>query len=210
MGRYLGPVEKLERREGVDLGLKGLRALNGKTALQRRGAIWPGQHAHSRRSRQSIYGAQLREAQKLKVAYGVRERQFRRYVREAAGRRHQATGEALLEILERRLDNIVYRLGLAGTRRQARQFVSHGHVQVDGVKATIPSMRLRDGQRVQITGGPGVKTASESSVELVGRVPVWLESDPDQLAGRVLRAPARDEIDMPVTEQLVVERYARR
>jgi small subunit ribosomal protein S4 len=210
VGRYLGPVEKLERREGVDLGLKGIRALAGKTALQRRGPGWPGQHGHARRRRQSVYGAQLREAQKLKIVYGVRERQFRRYVREAVRRRDLATGEALLELLERRLDNVVYRLGLASTRRQARQFVAHGHVHVDGARATIPSMRLRDGQRVRIASASGVTAAAEAAAEQIGRVPAWLESDPDQLAGRVLRAPAREEIDTPVTEQLVVERYARR
>jgi small subunit ribosomal protein S4 len=210
MGRHVGAVEKLERREGVDLGLKGLRALNGKTALQRRGAVWPGQHGHSRRLRQSVYGTQLREAQKLKVIYGVRERQFLRYVREAQRRRDATTGEALLELLERRLDNVVYRLGLASTRRQARQFVSHGHVEVDGRRATIPSMQLRDGQRVRIIPEGGVADAAREAAESIGRVPAWLESDPDGLAGRVLRAPARDEIDVPVAEQLVIERYSRR
>jgi small subunit ribosomal protein S4 len=209
MGRHVGAVEKLERREGVDLGLKGLRALNGKTALQRRGAVWPGQHGHSRRLRQSVYGSQLREAQKLKVIYGVRERQFLHYVREAQRRRDATTGEALLELLERRLDNVVYRLGLASTRRQARQFVVHGHVEVDGRRATIPSMQLRDGQRVRIIPD-GVGDAAREAAESVGRVPAWLESDPDSLAGRVLRAPARDEIDVPVAEQLVIERYSRR
>jgi small subunit ribosomal protein S4 len=209
MGRHAGAVEKLERREGVDLGLKGLRALNGKTALQRRGAVWPGQHGHSRRLRQSVYGTQLREAQKLKVIYGVRERQFLRYLREAQRRRDATTGEALLELLERRLDNVVYRLGLASTRRQARQFVVHGHVEVDGRRATIPSMQLRDGQRVRIIPD-GVGDTAREAAESVGRVPAWLESDPDGLAGRVLRAPARGEIDVPVAEQLVIERYSRR
>jgi small subunit ribosomal protein S4 len=199
MGRYIGPVEKLERREGVDLGLKGERALAGKTALQRRGALWPGQHGHTRRPRQSVYAAQLREAQKLKVIYGLREQQFRRYLEAARGRQDATTGDVLLELLERRLDNVVYRLGLASTRRQARQFVSHGHVEVDGRRVTIPSMQLRDGQRVRISSDAGV-----------GRVPAWLESDPDSLAGRVLRGPARDEIDVPVAEQLVIERYSHR
>jgi small subunit ribosomal protein S4 len=210
MGRHVGAVEKLERREGVDLGLKGLRALNGKTALQRRGAVWPGQHGHSRRPRQSVYGTQLREAQKLKLIYGVRERQFLRYIREAQRGRDATTGDALLELLERRLDNVVYRLGLASTRRQARQFVSHGHVEVDGRRATIASMQLRDGQRVRIIPDGGVADAAREAADSIGRVPAWLESDPDGLAGRVLRAPARDEIDVPVAEQLVIERYSRR
>ena len=210
MGRYTGPVEKLERREGVDLGLKGERALAGKTALQRRGALWPGQHGHSRRPRQSVYRAQLREAQKLKVIYGVREQQFRRYLQEARRRQDATTGDVLLELLERRLDNVVYRLGLAGTRSQGRQFVTHGHVEVDGRRATIPSMQLRDGQRVRITSQAGVADAAHAAAAAVGRVPAWLESDPDSLAGRVLRAPARDEIDVPVAEQLVIERYSHR
>jgi small subunit ribosomal protein S4 len=210
VGRHTGPVEKLERREGVDLGLKGLRALRGKTALQRRGAVWPGQHGHTRRTRQSVYGAQLREAQKLKVIYGVRERQFLRYMREAQRSRDATTGESLLDQLERRLDNVVYRLGLASTRRQARQFVSHGHVEVDGRRATIPSMALRDGQSVRIVPGGGVEAAAREAAESVGRVPAWLESDPDGLAGRVLRGPERAEIDVPVAEQLVIERYSRR
>jgi small subunit ribosomal protein S4 len=210
MGRYIGPVEKLERREGVDLGLKGERALAGKTALQRRGALWPGQHGHSRRPRQSVYAAQLREAQKLKIIYGLREQQFRRYLEAARRRQDATTGEVLLELLERRLDNVVYRLGLASTRRQARQFVSHGHVEVDGRRVTIPSMQLRDGQRVRISSDAGAAEAARAAAEAVGRVPAWLESDPDSLAGRVLRGPARDEIDVPVAEQLVIERYSHR
>ena len=125
-------------------------------------------------------------------------------------RQDATTGNVLLELLERRLDNVVYRLGLAGTRRQARQFVTHGHVEVDGRRATIPSMQLRDGQRVRITSHAGVADAARVAADAVGRVPAWLESDPDSLAGRVLRGPARAEIDVPVAEQLVIERYSRR
>lgn len=211
MGRYIGPVEKIERREGVDLGLKGERAARGKTALERRGPQWPGQHgAVRRRGKTSVYAEQLRESQKLKIAYGVRERQFRRYVELARKRRDITTGEALLELLERRLDNVLYRLGLAATRRQARQFVGHGHVEVDGRRATICSMRLRDGQALRIAPSSPVRAQAQDATELVARIPPWLEADHDALSGRVLRAPRRAEIAIPVVEQLVVERYSRR
>src|ERR1044072_8694768 len=145
MGRYIGPVEKLERREGVSLDLKGKRQLRGKTALERRGAAPPGQHGARRRRAPGVYGVQLREAQKLKIAYGVRERQMRRLA--AGPRRNQETtaGEALLQGLERRLDNVVFRLGLAATRRQARQFVVHGHVLVDERRLAGPPATAGDG-----------------------------------------------------------------
>jgi small subunit ribosomal protein S4 len=146
MGRYTGPVERLSRREGVELFLKGERALNGKSALERRGPVPPGQHGTRRGRRESIYGRQLREKQRAKRYYGVRERQFRRYVRAAARRRDARMGEQLLAMLETRLDNVVYRLGFATTRAQARQFVAHGHVLVDGRRVTIPSYGLRAGQ----------------------------------------------------------------
>jgi hypothetical protein len=124
MGRYTGPVEKLSRREGVDLGLKGERRLNGKSALERRGPQPPGQHGMARRRRESVYAEQLREKQKAKRYYGLRERQFRRVIKEATRKREGVVGERLLQLLEQRLDNVVYRLGLASTRPQARQFVS--------------------------------------------------------------------------------------
>ena len=210
MGRYRGPVEKLERREGVPLDLKGRRQLNGKTALNRRGPIPPGQHGARRRRAPSVYGQQLRESQKLKIAYGLREKQMRRLVDKARRNRDATTGEALLELLERRLDNIVFRLGLAWTRRQARQFVVHGHVLVDERRLDIPSARIPDGARVRIKPGSPVEPVARDATDELGRVPAWLEADPDSLAGRVLRAPERAEIEMPVTEQLVIERYARR
>ena len=128
MGRHTGPVEKLSRREGVELFLKGERALNGKSALERRGDAPPGQHGQARRKKPSIYETQLRAKQTAKRYYGVRERQFRSYVKAAGRSREGVTGEELLRLLERRLDNVVYRLGFAGTRAQARQFVNHGHV----------------------------------------------------------------------------------
>lgn len=211
MGRYTGPVEKLERREGVPLDLKGKRQLRGKTSLERRGPVPPGQHGARRKRGRSVYGQQLRESQKLKIAYGVRERQMRRLVARARRSGRETTaGEALLEALERRLDNVVFRLGLASTRRQARQFVVHGHVQVDGARLDIPSASIADGARVAISPDSPVGPVAREAAADVSRVPAWLEADHDSLAGRVLRAPLREEIAMPVVEQLVIERYARR
>lgn len=210
MGRYLGPVEKLERREGVSLDLKGERQLLRKTALERRGAAPPGEHGHKRRRTPSVYGQQLREAQKLKIAYGIRERQIRRLVDRARRQREVTAGEALLQLLERRLDNIVFRLGFATTRRQARQFVSHGHILVDGHRLDIASARIADGSTISVAPASPVEPLARAATEMVGRMPGWLEANHDTLSGRVLRAPARAEISMPVIEQLVIERYGRR
>jgi small subunit ribosomal protein S4 len=210
MGRYIGPVEKLERREGVSLDLKGKRQLRGKTSLERRGAQPPGQHGTARRRQPSVYGLQLREAQKLKIAYGIREKQMRRLVDKARRNRETTAGEALLQTLERRLDNIVFRLGLASTRRQARQFVTHGHVEVDERRLDIPSATIGDGSWVRIAPEAPVRAAANEAAEDVGLIPAWLVADHEALAGKVLRAPERTEIAMPVAEQLVIERYARR
>jgi small subunit ribosomal protein S4 len=210
MGRYTGPVEKLERREGVSLDMKGLRQQRGKTALERRGAVPPGQHGAMRRRPPSIYAQQLRESQKLKVAYGIRERQMRRLIDLARRQREVTAGEALLALLERRLDNIVFRLGFAATRRQARQFVGHGHILVNGRRLDIASARIPNGSVVSVAPGSPVMPLVQEANELVYRVPAWLEADYENLVGRVLRAPGRDEIAMPVNEQLVIERYGRR
>lgn len=210
MGRYIGPVEKLERREGVPLDLKGRRALLGKTSLERRGPVPPGQHGARRRRGESVYGRQLRESQKLKIAYGVRERQMRRLVSRARRRHETTAGEALLEALERRLDNVVFRLGLASTRRQARQFVTHGHVLVDGCRLDIPSAWVDDGATIALRPGSPIAPTAQEAIADRARVPAWLEADHEGMKGRVLRAPRREEIAMPVVEQLVIERYARR
>jgi small subunit ribosomal protein S4 len=210
MGRYTGPVEKLERREGVSLDLKGERQLLGKTALERRGAAAPGQHGARRRRAPSIYAMQLREAQKLKIAYGVREKQMRRLIGKARRRHETTAGEALLQLLERRLDNVIFRLGLASTRRQARQFAVHAHVEVDGRRLDIPSALVAEGARIRIVAESPIAPLARRAAEQIGTVPAWLEADHDALAGRVLRSPQRQEIAMPVVEQLVIERYARR
>jgi small subunit ribosomal protein S4 len=206
MGRYTGPVEKLSRREGVELFLKGERALNGKSALERRGDAPPGQHGQARRRKPSVYQTQLRAKQTAKRYYGVREGQFRRYV-DKANRAQGVTGEELLVLLERRLDNVVYRLGFAGTRAQARQFVNHGHVTVDDRKVDIASYLVKSGQTIAIKGP--VREVASAATELTGAVSGWLQTDFDALQGKVLRLPGRSDINAPVNEQLIVELYSR-
>jgi small subunit ribosomal protein S4 len=209
VGRYTGPVEKLSRREGVELYLKGERALNGKSALERRGPAPPGQHGARRGRRPSIYAEQLRAKQRAKRYYGVRERQFRKYVREAARHRERVTGEELLRLLERRLDNVVYRLGFASTRAQARQFVNHGHVTVDGRRVDVASYAVKPGQEVAIAASSPVREVSSAMTELTGTVAPWLQTDFDGLNGKVLRLPERAEISAPIDEHLIVELYSR-
>jgi small subunit ribosomal protein S4 len=209
MGRHTGPVERLSRREGVELELKGIRRLAGKSGLERRGALPPGEHGRGRRRQPSVFAQQLRAKQVLKRIYGVRERQFRRLVREAQ-RSHDRTGDRLLEFLERRLDNVLYRLGFATTRAQARQFVSHGHVLVDGRRVDIPSFRVKPGQVVTVGASSPIRPAAADAAELLARVAPWLETDPDGLTGRVLRNPVREDVYVPIDEQLVVEHFSRR
>jgi small subunit ribosomal protein S4 len=209
VGRYTGPVEKLSRREGVELYLKGERALNGKSALERRGPAPPGQHGTRRGRRPSIYAEQLRAKQRAKRYYGVRERQFRKYVRDAARHRERVTGEELLRLLERRLDNVVYRLGFASTRAQARQFVNHGHVTVDGRRVDIASYPVKPGQEIAIGGSSPVREVASAMTELTGTVAPWLQTDFERLRGQVLRLPERAEISAPIDEHLIVELYSR-
>jgi len=210
MGRHTGPTEKLSRREGVELFLKGERMLLGKSGLERRGASPPGQHGSRRQTRPSIYALQLREKQRAKRYYGVRERQFRRYVREAARQREERMGDELLARLERRLDNVIYRLGMASTRAQARQFVTHGHVLVNGRRVTIPSFLVDEGHVVTLRTGSPVEPLARTATETVSAIPAWLEADFDALAGRVLRRPQRGDAVAPVDVQLIVEFYSRR
>ena len=189
MGRYTGPTEKLSRREGVELELKGARRMARKGGLERRGDAPPGQHGNARRRRESVYGLQLREKQRAKRYYGVRERQFRKYFREAGKSREGQIGERLMVLLERRLDNVVYRLGLATTRAQARQFVNHGHVQVNGRRVDIPSFLVTEGDVVAIKLDSPVRPAAQEATDLIGRVTPWLQADFDGLTGKVLRYP---------------------
>ena len=208
MARYRGPVEKIERRLDADLGLKGERRLNGKSALEKR-PFPPGQHGQ-RRSKISEYGLQLREKQKAKYLYGVSEKQFRMYFKEAA-RREGNTGANLITLIEQRLDNVVYRMGFATTRANARQFTTHGHILVDGKKVNIPSYIVKPGQKIEIKekskSNPQVVRALELTAQ-TGLVD-WIEVDKDKVFGIFTRIPARDEVVIPVEERLIVELYSK-
>ena len=209
MGRYTGPVERLSRREGVELYLKGLRAINGKSALVRRGPLPPGQHGNRRPNKPTVFSTQLRAKQLAKRYYGVREKQFRRYVARA-DRLGGRTGEELLILLERRLDNVVYRLGFASTRAQARQFVNHGHILVDGRRVDIASYAVTPGEVITLKDEAPVEPLVREATELTSGVGAWLQTDFDGLSGKVLRLPERREIPSPIEEQLIVEFYSRR
>jgi len=204
-------LEKLSRRAGVELGLKGARQVAGKSGRIRR-PYPPGQQGRlqqgRRRKRDSDYLLQLKEKQKLQWCYGVPAGQLRRYV-EASRRQPQATGEALLRELELRLDNAVYRLGFAGTRAQARQFVSHGHVTVNGRRVNRPSYQLRPGDTVAIKPGRAVEPLVRDAISLGFIVPAWLKADQDTLTGQVRHNPARAEIDIPADENRALEFFAK-
>ena len=209
MARYSGPVCRLCRRERMKLFLKGDRCFKEKCSVERR-AYPPGQHGNRRGRRIIGYGLQLREKQKVKRIYGLLERQFRNYFKEA-DRRKGITGENLLAQLERRLDNVVYSLGFASSRAQARQLVRHGHVQVNGQKVSVPSYQVRAEQVVAIKEASRKNEFIRASVETArGRgVPDWLELDAESFKGRVLRQPTREDIKLPIQEQLIVELYSR-
>ena len=208
MARYRGPVEKLERRLGVSLALKGERRLAGKSALDKR-PYAPGQHGQ-RRTKISEYGLQLREKQKAKFMYGVSEKQFRRIFDEAA-RRDGNTGTNLVLLIERRLDNVVYRMGFATTRRFARQLTTHGHILVNGSKVDIPSYMVRAGDKVEVCekskNNAQVKRALELTLQ-TGIVP-WVDVEKDKAMGVFTRIPEREEVVIPVEERLIVELYSK-
>ena len=207
MARYLGPVCRLCRREGMKLFLKGERCYSEKCAIEKRN-VPPGQHGRGRKAKLVGYGVQLREKQKVKRTYGVLENQFRRYF-EAADRQKGITGELLLQSLERRLDNVVYRLGFATSRAQARQLVRHGHFTVNGRKVDIPSYAVRPGDVVAVRASSGQNPTIQHAMEEVkGRgIPEWLTLD--GLGGRVAQLPNRQQINLPVQEQLIVELYSK-
>ena len=208
MGRYLGPVCRLCRREGTKLFLKGTRCYSDKCAVDRR-SYPPGEHGQGR-MRTSEYSLQLREKQKLKRIYGLLERQFRGYFHRAE-RMKGITGENLLVLLERRLDNVVYRSGFASSRREARQLVRHGHLQVNGRKVDIPSFLVVLGATVAVRESSRSLLPIQKALEGVGGrgVPSWLEVDKTHCTGRVKEFPTKEEIALPVNEQLVVELYSR-
>jgi small subunit ribosomal protein S4 len=209
VARYTGPVCRLCRRERMKLFLKGDRCFKEKCAIEKRGYP-PGQHGQRRGRRTLGYGLQLREKQKVKRIYGVLESQFRLYFKEA-DRRKGITGENLLVSLERRLDNVVFSLGFAASRAQARQLVRHGHITVDGKKTTIPSYQLKPGQEVAVKEGSRKNEQIRVSVETArGRgVPDWLQLVPENFTGKVVSLPNREDIKLPIQEQLIVELYSR-
>ena len=208
MARHTEAVCRLCRREGMKLFLKGDRCFKEKCAFERRGYA-PGQHGR-RRTKIQPYGLQLREKQKVKRMYGVLERQFRKYFANAAAGKG-ITGTNLLQMLELRLDNVVYRLGFASSRSMARQLVSHGHIQVNGRKVDIPSSLVRPGAVITLQEKSRKNEAIQICLDTAqGRgIPGWLELDPENFRGTVNQMPAREDITMPIQEQLIVELYSK-
>jgi len=208
LARYTGSVCRLCRREGLKLYLKGDRCYTPKCAVERR-AYAPGQHGQGRK-KVSEYGLQLREKQKARRMYGILEGQFRRYF-EKAERQKGITGENLLRLLERRLDNVIYRLGFGASRNESRQLVRHGHFTVNGRKVNIPSYVIRVGDVIAVREkskeSPRVKELLERAGDRTP--PAWLELEADQARARVVDLPTRDQIDAPVKEHLIVELYSR-
>jgi small subunit ribosomal protein S4 len=208
MARYTGSVCRLCRREGAKLFLKGTRCYTKKCSFERRPTP-PGQHG-VRRRKMGEFGIQLREKQKIRRVYGVLERQFRNYYREAESTTG-VTGEALLQRLETRLDNVVFRLGFASSRAQARQLVAHGHFAVNGTATNVPSYSMKPGDRVEVReskrGREAFKTVKETLKS--HQAPEWLSLDAAKLAGSVASIPRRDQMPLDLSEQLVVEFYSR-
>ncbi len=208
MARYTGSVCRLCRREGCKLFLKGDRCYSGKCAFVKR-PVAPGQHGLSRK-KVSEYGTQLREKQKVKRAYGMLEGQFKSYFDDAV-KMKGVTGSNMLSLLERRLDNVVYRMGIGESRAQARQFVMHGHITVNGKKVDIPSYRVCPGEVIAVKS----KSASTDRFKQVaeagerGNMPKWLSFDPAALSGAILALPDREDIDLTIEEHLIVELYSK-
>lgn len=209
MGRYTGPVCRRCRREGMKLFLKGGKCYMAKCPVDA-GRPAPGMHGQRRVRKMSDYGMQLREKQKLRRQYGLQENQFKLFFKRAS-RQHGVTGETLLQLLETRLDNVIYRLGLAPSRQAARQFVTHNHVTVNNRKASIPSMTVKTGSIVQVRDDEGSRAYATRSLEMAtGREkPSWMSFDEKTFAAQVLRIPTRDEIAPVVEEHLVVELYSK-
>ncbi len=209
MARYRESVCRLCRREGMKLFLKGDRCFKDSCAIEKRNFA-PGQHGKNRKSKVIGYGLQLREKQKVKRIYGVLEGQFRNYF-EKAERQRGVTGETLLQILERRLDNTVYRLGFASSRAQGRQLIGHGHIRVNNKKVNIPSFQVKPGDVVSIREKSQKIPGVVSAIEMIGSrgVPSWLELDSGNFSGKVLALPKREDSNLPVQERLIVELYSK-
>ena len=208
MARYTGPACKLCRREGTKLFLKGDRCLSGKCAIDRRPTA-PGQHGAATKKPKE-YGMQLREKQKAKRYYGVLEGQFRSYF-DAAEKQAGITGANLLSMLERRFDNVVYRMGMASSRKEARQLVLHGHFRLNGKKATIPSMLVKTGDVITIReeskASAKIKELAEAMESHI--TPKWLEVNKEAISAKVVAIPAREDVDFPFEENLIVELYSK-
>lgn len=207
MARYIDAKCRLCRREGIKLFLKGERCYSPKCPIERKGAVPPGQHGPRGRRRLSPYGQQLREKQKAKRLYGVLERQFRRYI-ERATKTQEATGEVLFQLLESRLDNVVYRLGLTPSRSVARQLVSHGHVYVDDKRVNVASYQIKPGQTVRL-GDKAMKIAQvvKNWADRTKRIPRWLQRRGP--IGKMVRLPEKEEIESSIDDKLIVEYYSR-
>jgi small subunit ribosomal protein S4 len=203
MGRYTGPTDRLSRREGVNLMLKGARSLNGKS--ERRIGSPPGMHAW-RRGRVSDYGVRLREKQKVKRFYGIRDRQFMNLYRKAAHAKGN-TGAVLMSLLERRLDNVVYKLGFAASRPAARQLVSHGHIYVNGRRTNVASFQVSIGDKLSIKPSDKSLALVKANLEEIGepRLQNWLTLDMSQLTGEVVALPTRDDVMLPIEDHLIIE-----
>ncbi|SHF02441.1 30S ribosomal protein S4 [Alkalibacter saccharofermentans] len=208
MARYTEASCRLCRREDMKLYLKGDKCYSNKCTMEKR-AFAPGQHGQ-RRTKLSEYGIQLREKQKAKRIYGIMEKQFRKYF-EMAAKKQGITGDNLLQLLELRLDNVVYRLGLAASRKEARQLVLHGHYSVNGKKVNIPSYQVSEGDLVQVVEKSRKSDKFKAIVESTSSkvTPKWLEADFEKLEGKVIALPARDDIDLNIEDHLIVELYSR-
>ncbi|GHV05725.1 30S ribosomal protein S4 [Campylobacterota bacterium] len=208
MARYTGPVEKIERRLGVNLYLKGERRLAGKSALEKR-PFPPGQHGQ-RRTKISEYGTQLREKQKARYMYGISEKQCARAYKEAS-RQTGNTGENFMQLLERRLDNVVYRMGFATTRRLARQLVTHGHIVVNGETLDIPSAIVKQGAKIAVKEKMKANPQIKRALELTNQtgIAAWVDVDKDKFEGIFTRYPDRAELNVPIEERLIIELYSK-
>ena len=209
MAKYTGPKCRLCRREGIRLYLKGDRCYTEKCAIERRAYV-PGEHGQGRRAKETPYGLQLREKQKARRVYGILESQFRNYFQRAE-RKKGVTGEILLQLLETRLDNIIYRLGIATSRPAARQLVRHGHIEVNGRAVDIPSYGVRVGDLVCVREKSRAVPAIKQAVENRRRTEMqsWLDFDDKKMEGRLNQIPSRESIPVPIQEQLIVELYSK-
>jgi small subunit ribosomal protein S4 len=209
MARYTGPVCRLCRREGMKLFLKGERCYTGKCAIDRR-AYAPGQHGQARAKKPTEYGLQLREKQKARRMYGVMEKQFRHYF-DIAARKKGMAGENLLVLLERRLDNVIFHLGFASSRPEARQLVNHGHFTINGKKVDIASYSVRVGEIIAVKEGSKSSPRVKLLLENLGSrtVPGWLSLDANTASGTIIALPTREDIQIPIQEHLIVEKYSR-